>query len=428
MTDFSSGAVLDDDLDFSAAKSRGKARESAGARAAAWGGRGLNVAIGVSAAVVVTGIALWGVQLSGGMVQTGMRNLASWGLYITSFMFFVGLSAGGLIISSVPKAFGIAGFGGISKVAVMSSIACTVAAIGMVVVDLGQPARLWELFAYSNLGSPLMWDILVLGTYLVLSCFYLWAQVRAEAGRMSHTALRVISVVALVCAVLVHSVTAWIFGLQQGREMWHTALLAPWFVSSALVCGTALVMVVAIALRKVGYLQLDQAYMVKLAKLLGAFVMVDLYFFGCDLLTEAFPGGSGAEVVAMLVSGPLAPWFWTEIAACAACAVICFTPALRTNALLVVGSLLAILGIFCKRVQLLVGGFQLANLDYAGPLTSMQHTAWDSGLSGIYGGMVYWPTPLEFGVTLGVVALGVLVFLLGLKFLPLRPAEEARSK
>ena len=428
MTDFSSGAVLDDDLDFSAAKSRGKARESAGARAAAWGGRGLNVAIGVSAAVVVTGIALWGVQLSGGMVQTGMRNLASWGLYITSFMFLVGLSAGGLIISSVPKALGIRGFVGISKVAVMSSIACTVAAIGMVVVDLGQPARLWELFAYSNLGSPLMWDILVLGTYLVLSCFYLWAQVRAEAGRMSHTALRVISVVALVCAVLVHSVTAWIFGLQQGREMWHTALLAPWFVSSALVCGTALVMVVAIALRKVGYLQLDQAYMVKLAKLLGAFVMVDLYFFGCDLLTEAFPGGSGAEVVAMLVSGPLAPWFWTEIAGCAACAVICFTPALRTNALLVVGSLLAILGIFCKRVQLLVGGFQIANLDYAGPLTSMQHTAWDSGLSGIYGGMVYWPTPLEFGVTLGVVALGVLVFLLGLKFLPLRPAEEARSK
>lgn len=429
MSDFSSGAIVDDDLDFSAAQSRSKSREAVGAKAAAWGGKGLNIAIGISAVVMVAGIALWFMQLSGGMVQTGMRNLDSWGLYITSFMFFVGLSAGGLIISSVPKAFGIAGFGGISKVAVMSSVACTVAAIGMVVVDLGQPARLWELFAYSNLGSPLMWDILVLGTYLLLSCFYLWAQVRAEVGRMSRTALRAVSVVALVCAVLVHSVTAWIFGLQQGREMWHTALLAPWFVSSALVCGTALVMVVAVALRKVGYLELDQSYLVKLAKLLGAFVMVDLYFFGCDLLTEAFPGGSGAEVVAMLVSGPLAPYFWTEIAACAACAVICFVPALRTNTLLVIGSLLAIAGIFCKRVQLLVGGFQIANLDYAGPLTSMQHTAWDSGLSGIYGSMVYWPTPLEAGVTLGVVALGALVFLLGIKFLPLRPVgEEAPSK
>ena len=424
MSDFSSGAIVDDDLDFSAAQSCAKTCDAADAKEAAWGGRGLNIAIGVSALVMVAGIALWAMQLAGGMVQTGMRNLNSWGLYITSFMFFVGLSAGGLIISSVPKAFGIQGFGGISKVAVMSSIACTVTAIGLVVVDMGQPFRVWELFVYSNLGSPLMWDIIVLGTYLILSCVYLWAQVQAEAGKVSHAALRVISVVALVCAVLVHSVTAWIFGLQQGREMWHTALLAPWFVSSALVCGTALVMVVAMVLRRVGYLKLDQSYMVKLAKLLGAFVMVDLYFFGCDLLTEAFPAGSGFEVVAMLTTGPLAPYFWIEIIGCAICAVICFTPALRTNILLVAGSLLAILGIFCKRVQLLVGGFQLANLDYAGPLTPMQHTAWDSGLSGIYGGMVYWPTPLELGATLGVVALGVLVFLLGIKLLPLRPKDD----
>lgn len=386
-------------------------------------GRGLNIGIAVAAAVMVVGIVLWAIQLSGGMVQTGMRNLDSWGLYITSFMFFVGLSAGGLIISSVPKAFGIAGFGGISKVAVMSSIACTVAAIGLVVVDLGQPVRLWELFAYSNLGSPLMWDIVVLGTYLILSCVYLWAQVRADAGNVSHTALRVISVVALVCAVLVHSVTAWIFGLQQGREMWHTALLAPWFVSSALVCGTALVMVVVMALRKVGYLQLDQSYMVKLAKLLGAFVMVDLYFFGCDLLNEAFPGGSGVEVVAMLTTGPLAPYFWTEIIGCAICAVICFTPALRTNTLLVIGALLAILGIFCKRVQLLVGGFQIPNIDMAGPLTPYTVTGWESGMAGAYQGMVYFPTPLEFGVALGVVGLGALLLLAGLKFLPLKPAE-----
>ena len=67
------------------------------------GRQGLNAAIGVSAVIMVAGIVLWGVQLSGGMVQTGMRNLSSWGLYITSFMFFVGLSAGGLIISSVPS-------------------------------------------------------------------------------------------------------------------------------------------------------------------------------------------------------------------------------------------------------------------------------------------------------------------------------------
>ncbi len=421
MTELESVAVVDDDFNPAAAP---KAREAAGARAAAWGGKGLNAGIAIAGILTVIGIVLWGMQLTGGMVQTAMRNLDSWGLYITMFMFFVGLSAGGLIISSVPKAFGIRGFGGISKVAVMSSIAATVAAIGFVVVDLGQPLRVWELFAYSNLGSPLMWDIIVLATYLILSCAYLWAQVRAEQGKVSHAALRVISVVALVCAVLVHSVTAWIFGLQQSHEMWHTALLAPWFVSSALVCGTGLVICVAAALRRAGYLALEQAQLARLAKLLGAFVVVDLYFFGCDLLTEAFPGGEGLAVVEMLVSGPLAPFFWGEVVLCVAAAVVCFTPSLRTTPLLVAASAAAVLAILCKRVQLLVGGFQLPSLDLAGPVTPMTVTSWESGMAGAYQGMVYWPAPIEWGVCAGVVALAVLVFLLGLKFLPLRPKAE----
>ena len=401
------------------------ATQSPKAPAAKFGGKGLNIAIVVAGLLTVMGLALWFVQLDGGMVQTGMRNLDSWGLYITMFMFLVGLSAGGLIISSAPRVLGVEGFGGISKVAVWTSICCTVLAIGFVVVDLGQPLRLWELFAYSNLGSPLMWDIVVLGPYLILSIAYLWATLRFEGGKGSAASLRVISAVALVCAILVHSVTAWIFGLQQGREMWNTALLAPWFVSSALVCGVALVLVVVIALRRAGYLELDQSFVVKMAKLLGVFVCVDLYFFGCDLLTEGFPGGHGAEIVAMLTTGQLAPFFWVEVVGCILCAVVCFTPRLRTNPLVVAASLLAIAGIFCKRVQLLVGGFQIPNLDYAGPVSQYTVTGWESGMAGAYQGMVYWPTLLEFGVALGVLGLGALLLLVGLKYLPLKPTEKS---
>ena len=402
-----------------------RATRSPKAPAAKFGGKGLNIAIVVAGLLTVMGLALWFVQLDGGMVQTGMRNLDSWGLYITMFMFLVGLSAGGLIISSAPRVLGVEGFGGISKVAVWTSICCTVLAIGFVVVDLGQPLRLWELFAYSNLGSPLMWDIVVLGTYLILSIAYLWATLRYEGGKGSAASLRAISAVALVCAILVHSVTAWIFGLQQGREMWNTALLAPWFVSSALVCGVALVLVVVIALRRAGYLELDQSFVVKMAKLLGVFVCVDLYFFGCDLLTEGFPGGHGAEIVAMLTTGQLAPFFWVEVVGCILCAVVCFTPRLRTNPLVVAASLRAIAGIFCKRVQLLVGGVQIPNLDYAGPVSQYTVTGWESGMAGAYQGMVYWPTLLEFGVALGVLGLGALLLLVGLKYLPLKPTEKS---
>ena len=401
------------------------AAQPAKAPAAKFGGKGLTIAIAVAAIVTVAGLALWVFQLTGGMVNTNMRNLDSWGLYITMFMFLVGLSAGGLIISSAPRVFGVEGFGGISKIAVWTSICCTVLAIGFVVVDLGQPLRLWELFAYSNLGSPLMWDIIVLGTYLILSIVYLWAMLRFEGGKGSATGLRVVSAIALVCAVLVHSVTAWIFGLQQGREMWHTALLGPWFVSSALVCGVALVLVVVIALRRAGYLQLDQKYVVKMLKLLGVFVLVDLYFFGCDLLTEGFPAGSGADIVAMLTTGALAPFFWIEVLGCAATAVIAFVPKLRTNPLIVVAAVLAIVGIFCKRVQLLVGGFQIPNLDMPAVVSGPGLADAGAALQSAGGAMVYFPSPLEFGVMAGVVGLGALLLLVGLKYLPLKPAEKS---
>ncbi len=368
----------------------------------------LKIAGIVGAVVAVIGIIFWIKQLSGGMVQTGMRNYDSWGLYITNFMFFVGLSAGGLIISSIPKAFGIEGFGNISKIAVWTAVCCTVAAIGFVIVDLGGPTRIWELFVYSNLSSPLMWDIIVLMVYLILSLILLWAMYGEEKGKVSHTALRVLSVISLITAVLVHTVTAWIFGLQPSHELWYTALLGPWFVSSALVCGTALVMIVVIALRAARRIELEQANIVKMAKLLGAFICVDLYFFACDLLTSGFPQGGGAELVKMLVSGPLAAFFWLEVIGCVIAAIICFVPGLRKNGLLVVAGILAICGIFCKRVQLLVGGFQNPNIDMAIPNTTFATT------SNTVGGLVYWPTGIEWMVTIGVIGLAVALLCFGL--------------
>lgn len=386
--------------------------------------RGFSIAIGIAGIVALVGIGLWLYQLTTGLAVTDMRNMDSWGLYITCFMFFVGLSAGGLIVSSIPNAFGMEGFGGISKIAIWTSICCTIAAVALVVIDLGQPLRLWELIAYSNFSSPLMWDIMVIMLYLAISIVYLAVYVRFEAGAISHSVIRVVSVCALVIAVLVHSVTAWIFSLSSAHEFWHTALLGPWFVSSALVCGTALVMVVCVALRRAGYLELDQRYLVKMAKMLGAFVCVDLYFFGCDLLTSAYPGGDGAQVVSMLTTGQLAPFFWVEVVGCAVCAVVCFVPALRTTPLLMTGSVLAIVGIFCKRVQLLVGGFQQPNLDFSVAVTPWQlgSSAGPTMASG-FSDLVYWPQPIEFAIVLGVFGLALFTLLLGLKLLPLKPCS-----
>lgn len=196
-------------------------------------------------------------------------------------------------------------------------------------------------------------------------------------------------------------------------------------MASALDCGTALVLIVVIALQKAGRLTIERSSMVNLAKMLAVFTCVDLYFFACDLLTSGFPGGEGANVVAMLVTGPLAPFFWTQIACMVLACVILFVPRLRTKGGVVLASALVIAGVFCKRCEILVGGFQIPNIEFADVANRMTITNWESGMSLFgYQGLVYWPTPLEFGVALGVVALGGFLLLLGLKYLPLHLTEK----
>ena len=126
----------------------------------------------------------------------------------------------------------------------------------------------------------------------------------------------------------------------------------------------------------------------------------------------------------MLVAGPLAPFFWAEVVLCVIAAVVCFVPSLRTTPLMVVAGLCAILAIFCKRLQILVGGFQVPNVDMPTVVTQYTVTNWESGMQGAYQGMVYGPQPIELGVALGVIGLGALILFLGLKYLPLKPAEE----
>lgn len=272
-----------------------------------------------------------------------------------------------------------------------------------------------------------MWDIVVLGVFLILSIVYLWVLLKAEKGGVSRTAKRVVSIIALLFSVVVLAVDAWIFGLQQAHELWYTALMGPWFVSSALVSGVAVALIATVALRKVGYVEVDGEIVLKLTKVLGVFVCVDLFFLGCDLVTNAYPAGSGAEIAAMLVSGPLAPFFWIEVVGCIACAVICFVPSLRKNPLIVVGALLALAGTLCKRFQILIGGFQVPNIEMPSPITSVTFMNWQSGVGEAYQSIVYMPSMLEIGVMVGVIGLGALMLCLGLKYLPLRPVEREDS-
>lgn len=204
------------------------------------------IVVGVLGALTLVGVAAWIYQLACGLGVTGMSNGTSWGLYISMFMFFVGLSAGGLIVASSASVFHVKEYKKVALPAVILSTVCICCAGMFVLIDLGGIQRVWRIVTGPNPTSPLFWDICIITLYLVVNIIYL-ALMTSKKPDAEHK-VAIVSRFALPVAILVHSVTAWIFGLEMAKEGWYSAIMAPLFVVSAMDSGLALLILVAFGL------------------------------------------------------------------------------------------------------------------------------------------------------------------------------------
>lgn len=359
----------------------------------------------VLAVLTIVGVAAWVYQMVRGHQVTGMSNMTYWGLNISMFMFFVGLSAGGLIVASSAHVFNIEAFKKVALPAVITSTVSICVAAIFILVDLGSIHRIFQMLITPNLVSPLVWDMTVIALYLVINILDIVWIAKGDERKVT-----VLSRVALPVAVLVHSVTAWIFSLQIGH-MWYTAIMAPIFVVSALDSGMALLLLVLLVLKKRNMFDFDDKLMGSLAGLLAVFVAIDAYLLGCELLTMAYPGGHEAAAFAVLTSGATAPFFWFEIifGLLIPFLILVFAKNRKSRALVVTASVLIILGVLCKRIWLLITAF-VEPYAAGAPMTAdhlmAQHTFSIAGFGGFY-----TPTICEILVLVGVVSLGVLGFL-----------------
>ena len=214
----------------------------------------LKATYGVLGALVVAGVAAWIYQLANGLGVTGMSNGVSWGLYIACFMFFVGLSAGGLIVASSASVFHIAEYKKVALPAIICSTVCICCAGMFVLIDMGGIQRVWRILVGPNPTSPLVWDVCVISCYLIINIVYLVFMCSKKPGAADRVSI--VSRFALPIAILVHSVTAWIFGLQVAKE-WYTAIMAPIFVASAMDSGLALLLLALMGLNKSGVFKVE---------------------------------------------------------------------------------------------------------------------------------------------------------------------------
>lgn len=315
-------------------------------------GRAWNIWIGVLAVGLLIGFGSFVYQWTNGLGVTGLSNTITWGLYIVAFMFLVGISAGGLIVVAGAELAGSHRFEHVNRLAVVCSVAAVATATGTILPDLGRPQLAWKMIVQPHLTSPLVWDMVVLSIYLAIGIIDLWILTRRPVPRR---ALRVMAIVSLPVAILVHSITAWIFGLLVARPFWNTPLLAPLFITSALVSGTALVIGVGYIVERTTDFRMGAGVYDGLRRLLLWFIAADVFLLFTEVMTTLVSGEEDhRNQLEILLVGRLAPVFWFEIIiGVAVPVVLLLTKAGRRPAVMMLASALLLAGVFAKRVNIL---------------------------------------------------------------------------
>jgi len=302
-----------------------------------WGGLLSLVAVGVAAFIR---------QYILGLGVTGMNRPIYWGVYITNFVFFIGLAHSGTFISAILRIVGAEWRKPLTRAAEAITLFSLPFGAASIVIDMGRPDRVLNMIIYGRFQSPLLWDFTAVSLYLFSSVifFYLsllpdialmrdrasglpdwqmkmytilsigWQGTAAQYHRLE-TVLDGMAVFMSLVVVTVHTVVSWVFGMtiQPG---WHTALIGPFFLLGAIFSGTAAVVIVLAILRKAYHL--EEALPIKLFNslrgLLIAFSLAWLYMIIAEHLT-AFYGNipEEMEVIWQRFTGDFAWMFWLMI-------------------------------------------------------------------------------------------------------------------
>lgn len=378
---------------------------------------------------------MYSAQFLEGLGVTGLNKPVFWGLYIANFIFAIGLSAGGIAVSALVH---LLEKDEMKPVAIMAEVMATsflLLAALFIVMDLGQPSRLFFVMLYPHLTSPLLWDVIVISSYLLLCSALLYFSARAPlvrrrgsdprwrwavrlftlgrtsvspaALRWDRWCLRTLAIVSIPGAVALHSVTAWILGLVKGQPGWNTPILAPLFIASALVSGLAAVILAVVVGRRLFVLTVEDEVIQTLARYLLFLIPVLMYLLFSEFLTVGYSGTpTHLQVFEEVLWGRFSRIFWFDVVVGVIIPLVLLgLPWTRTVTGIAVASFLVVVGVFAERTYVL-----LPSLMRAGPFMA--------------GSVGYSPTAVEWSLMAGAYALGFLIFLgiMGLIF-GLRPRE-----
>ena len=333
------------------------------------GGRLFYIWMTILTVLTLIGLNAYCKQLVEGLYVTGMTDQVSWGLYIANFTYLVGMAAAAVMLVIPVYIYKNEELENVVILGELFAIAAIVMALIFVVVDLGRPDRFWHLIPFiGRLNWPdsmLSWDVIVLNIYLLLNlhiCGYL-LYMKYLNKKATYRFYIPFVFLAIVWAISIHTVTAFLFNGLGGRPFWNTAVLGPRFIASAFSSGPAFIVVTLQIIHKFTDYQIEKKALLMLRKLIQVAMLISVFLFLNEFFVEFYTNSLHVASMQYLFFGlhghnGLVPWIWTAMVFNFLSMFMLLHPISKDIKFLNIACVLCIVGIWIEKgMGLIIPGF-----------------------------------------------------------------------
>lgn len=239
--------------------------------------------------MIAAGFGAYLYQFQNGLTVTGMSRDVSWGLYIGQFTFFVGVAASAVMVVLPYYLHNVKDFGRITVFGEFLAIAAVIMCMLFIVVDLGRPDRILNVFIMATPHSVMFWDTVVLSGYLLLNLVIGWNMLEAEYNAAQPAKwVKSLVYVSIPWAVSIHTVTAFLISGLPGRHYWLTSIMAARFLASAFASGPALLILLMLLLKKYTGFKVEDKAVNKLSIIITYAMTISIFFIVLEFFTAFY--------------------------------------------------------------------------------------------------------------------------------------------
>jgi tetrathionate reductase subunit C len=285
-----------------------------------------------------------------------IHNGETFGSLIAIYFYLTGLSAGSFIISTLSYGFGFERFKPLGKIGIVLATLLLVAAPMFLLVHVGQKLRVWHLFIFLRLTSPITWGSFLLILYPINCIIYGFFMFRGHR-RLA----RIFGLIGIPLALMVHGYTGFILAFGKARPLWNSSIMPLLFLVSAIVSGIAMMILVSVVRDRFFTKEhrINTDITTALAKMLGWCLVFDLFLTGCEVVVHSISHLGAQESTALLLTGPFAGLYLVleNLVGKVIPLVVVFSPRARQSIpILVIISILVMIGIYTMRYNVVIGG------------------------------------------------------------------------